>query len=345
MLGHEMTLNAVNHLDNNGSKTAEGNLGPKTLDEILEELGIHEQSEGMVGQDPFPCAHCTFKFRETAQVSRHMREAHPDPMRCRICGHSAANSGNLLIHSWAKHKNIKPFKCVPKCGQRFLTKQSRNSHASKCQFNSQEVRKESGMSCPHCPEKFMCETTLFAHVKTHEDPMICKTCGKESKNMGNFSAHWRTHTKEKPWSCVCGKRFSIKTFLKTHFVKCQNIDVGKLRKRTRKPSQRNQILPAKKHRVSPSASNTSPRGTSGRQHHEEDSKKSFITPVQHVILSRARAQGMSKLLALTLAGVSLKNGEQLEWDIPPVKVEKPAIFEKSTMLHQTQTMSPTNELR
>jgi len=343
MLGHEMALTAVNHIDSTSIKTTEGNLSAKTLDEILEELGIHEQSEGMVGQDPFPCPHCPLKFRETALVSRHMRETHPEPMRCRVCGHSAANSGNLLIHSWAKHKNIKPFKCLPKCGQRFLTKQSRNSHASKCPFNSQEARKESGMSCPHCPEKFMCETTLFAHVKSHENAMICKTCGKESKNMGNFSAHWRMHTNEKPWSCICGKRFSIKTFLKTHFVKCQNIDVGKLRKRTRKPTPRSQFLPAKKQRVSPSASNTLPRGTIGRQ--PQTVKRSSITPIQHLILSRARAQGMSKTLALTLAGVSSKNGEQLEWEIPPVKVEKTALLEKSTMVNQIHTMSSANELR
>jgi len=340
MLGHEMALTAVNHIDSNSSKTTEGDVSVKTVDEILEDLGIHELSEGMVGQDPFPCPHCNFMCRETAQLSRHMRE-HPERTRCRICGYNAANSGNLLIHSWAKHRNIKPFKCVPKCGQRFLTKQSRNSHASKCPFNSQEVRKESGLTCPHCPEKFMRENTLFAHVKSHEHPMICKTCGKESQNMGNFSAHWRMHTNEKPWSCICGKRFSIKTFLKNHFVKCQNIDVGKRRKRTRKPTPRGQFHHAKKQRVSPSASNTSPRGTSGRQ--TQTVKRNSITPIQNVILSRAQARGMSKNLALTLAGVSLKNGDQLDWEIP-VKVEKIALHERSTMVNQMQTMNSTNEL-
>jgi len=329
-----MAFNAENRVDNNSSSTVQGNLSGKTLNEILEELGIHEQSEGMVGQDPFPCPHCNLKFRETGEVARHMRETHPDPMRCRICWHSAKNSSNLFFHSWSKHMNIKPFKCVPRCGQRFVTKQNRTSHVAKCQFNSPEAKKELGLSCPHCPEKFTNETVLFAHVRAHDLPMICKTCGRESKNMGNFSAHWRMHTNEKPWRCVCGKRYSIKTFLKTHIVKCQNLDIGKRSKRTRKSTLRVVPSSTKKYRVSPSAFKISPRGASGRQQSET---KSFITPVQHVILSRARAQGVSKILALTLAGVSSKDAEQVDWETPLVKAEKQAPLEKSSIFGQAMT--------
>jgi len=340
MLGHNMTFNAANRMGNNSSSISQDDSG-KSLNEILDELGIYAQPEGMLGQDPFPCPHCNMKFGETVEVSRHMRETHPDPMRCRTCEYSAKNPSNLFIHCWSKHMKVKPFKCVPKCGQKFVAKQARSTHIAVCRFHSPDAQKELGMTCPHCPEKFTNEDILFAHVKEHKQPMICKTCGKKSKNLSNFSAHWRIHTNEKPWTCLCGKRFSIKTFLKTHIVQCQNLVVGKRSKRSRKHTQQNRPPLSKKYRVSPSAKKTSPRGGRERQKFDcksEISKKSFITHVQHVILSRARAQGISKLLALTLAGVSSKNGELLEWDIPPVKVEKQAPLEESTKLNQTVKM-------
>merc|ERR1719495_1716194 len=79
-----------------------------------------------------------------------------------------------------------------------------------------------GLKCPHCDHHEDVEKDLFNHIKTHQNYLKCRipSCGRTSKNMNNFCAHWRMHSKERPWVCICGREFSIRIMLKNHILKC-----------------------------------------------------------------------------------------------------------------------------
>ncbi len=52
----------------------------------------------------------------------------------------------------------------------------------------------------------------------------CNVCGKPFHKKGNWQAHLRIHTKEKPFACtVCGRRFTQKSNMKRHMLKIHKI--------------------------------------------------------------------------------------------------------------------------
>ena len=58
-------------------------------------------------------------------------------------------------------------------------------------------------------------------IKKHE----CPYCGKRMKLHSNMVEHIRTHTGEKPYSCVgCNRGFAKKFNLKVHMSTCQFIN-------------------------------------------------------------------------------------------------------------------------
>jgi uncharacterized Zn-finger protein len=61
----------------------------------------------------------------------------------------------------------------------------------------------------------------------------CSYCDKVFNKKGNWQAHLRTHTKEKPFACTeCGRQFTQKSNMKRHMLKIHKIQKDALPKGT-----------------------------------------------------------------------------------------------------------------
>ncbi|XP_007569459.1 zinc finger protein OZF-like isoform X1 [Poecilia formosa] len=73
--------------------------------------------------------------------------------------------------------------------------------------------------CKLCSTSFKWNQSLEAHMRTHTDekPFSCVTCGKSFFSKNSFSCHKRTHSVQKLFSCtMCSKGFHLKGNLKSH---------------------------------------------------------------------------------------------------------------------------------
>ncbi|XP_043984408.1 zinc finger protein 350-like isoform X3 [Gambusia affinis] len=73
--------------------------------------------------------------------------------------------------------------------------------------------------CNICSTSFKLNQSLEAHMRTHtnEKPFSCVTCGKSFFSKNSFSRHKRTHSVQKLISCtMCSKGFHLKGNLNSH---------------------------------------------------------------------------------------------------------------------------------
>ncbi|XP_029371779.1 zinc finger protein 558 [Echeneis naucrates] len=116
------------------------------------------------------------------------------------------NSGSKGIHEGLTTQASKPEE---------ETQEEDNSPSVPAEFL--EIRDM--LPCPSCPKTFTRETSLNAHMKTHnnEKAHVCSYCGKHFKRADLLRSHRRTHTGERPYSCnLCCKTYAHSGQLRIH---------------------------------------------------------------------------------------------------------------------------------
>ncbi|XP_011909090.1 PREDICTED: putative zinc finger and SCAN domain-containing protein 5D [Cercocebus atys] len=83
----------------------------------------------------------------------------------------------------------------------------------------QEAKELLLFACGVCNKRFMCNSKLVIHKRSHtgERPFQCNVCERCFMQLSDLRVHQRIHTGEKPYTCdVCHKRFNRRFSLKCH---------------------------------------------------------------------------------------------------------------------------------
>jgi len=73
------------------------------------------------------------------------------------------------------------------------------------------------LKCQSCPAVFTSHKQLSAHVRTHKDHHICKTCGVSFPSAQRLKAHRDKHSTELKYQCKhCSKKFKFSKSLRLH---------------------------------------------------------------------------------------------------------------------------------
>lgn len=169
-------------------------------------------------QPLFPCTHCDEQFETVQELFAHNKN-HPNPTICPQCKKEEPDPSLFAAHVW-EHMGVRPFRCPqPDCGFRSTLKSKLDTHQKTTNHTGQF-----GLRCPHCPRCLASTVQLYSHIRTHSAGYTCPYCQVVHKNPANFTQHVRKHTNEKPYRCVCGYRAVSKGLLKSHALKCQQVD-------------------------------------------------------------------------------------------------------------------------
>ena len=184
-------------------------------------------------ETPFPCDHCSNRFRKSEDLADHMREQHSDvkPCVCKECSACFSDQIKLEKHIELVHK---------------VTQQS----------SSTEDETVGSFGCVYCSDTFKDRQDLIAHQKIHnpnltgeEEPVvinkvlaaakpchICLKCGKEFRNSASLRGHMESHSntisdntdlKCKTCSKVFKTRSGLISHLKSHAAKTKKAITSK----------------------------------------------------------------------------------------------------------------------
>ncbi|XP_028836697.1 zinc finger protein 629 [Denticeps clupeoides] len=165
-------------------------------------LRIHQRSHAAL--KPYECPECHMVFRHRSVMEDHRRKhTEESPYECSICGKSFKYSSLLHQHQYL-HTGQKPFRCL-QCGKRFAFAQNMRAH---CRQHKKHLH-----SCPHCPLTFTEETSLQAHVQTH-DPSKRRMLNEEGKENANHAVELK-----RAFNCpLCPQIYDKVTDLRAHML-------------------------------------------------------------------------------------------------------------------------------
>lgn len=125
------------------------------------------------------------KPRKVSSKRRVKRKLQPGEFyTCDMCGKQHNNWMAILVHVTTVHKPIGDFPCEY-CKKLFKSSGNLNRHVLSIHKN---IRSH---VCHVCAKAFNTNSKLMHHLKTHDEPEVCKICGKLAKNMAD---HIRRHT-------------------------------------------------------------------------------------------------------------------------------------------------------
>ncbi|XP_005095688.1 zinc finger protein 316 [Aplysia californica] len=164
------------------------------------------------------CDICNKSFGDSAKLELHYKSNHLEdrPFQCDVCDKSFFTKWKLQRHMLS-HLEQKPHSC-PMCSKSFVERGKLDAH-----YRTHLGTKP--FKCEHCHKAFTVKSQLTIHVRrihSTDQPFACLECGKAFLWKSGLDKHMRKHTREKPYSCHCGQRYSNKSNLILHMSKVHN---------------------------------------------------------------------------------------------------------------------------